>query len=85
MLCSRWFSLENLAYTAALIVVLLHGAHELRGEELREVIDEREHLLGECWFARRFRDPYRRRAHSFMVDLYYVQGLFADRLAISVG
>jgi hypothetical protein len=61
MLCSRWFSLENLAYTAARIAILLQRPHELRSQQLRQMIGERDHLRRQR--LPRFPNPLRCSAH----------------------
>jgi hypothetical protein len=51
-------------------LILLHGAHELRGEQLGEVIGECDHLVSEhsCVLAR---FQVFRRAHRRMIDNVY--------------
>jgi hypothetical protein len=65
MLCSRWFSLENLAYTAALILPLLRqGGSELFREKVSEVIHEGQHVFRQPLLVPNL-EPPRRRTHVY--------------------
>jgi len=71
MLCSRWFSLKNLAYTAALILpLLLQGGSELLREQLGEMVHEGQHVCRQPLVIPNL-EPLRRRTHGYIIDTVY--------------
>jgi hypothetical protein len=79
MLCSRWFSLENLAYTAARISFLLHSLRAVFGKQIRKMLGKIEQL-GRYQFKSLYLKLENHRAHMpyDSSQLSFRQGRFAD-------